>query len=676
MPILKLNDYVVPRGIRFISELGTDFRFYKFPVKCIINKQLPGCGFTEYCLRGPENVILCSPRKMLLKNKKDQHGREVYLVVNELEKELTVDKDLSKVDKSQAFIDTLKEMVHGKDTVYNRLMNEIKDYLGERRYLGKPAKILVTYDSYRIVKDILTSLGVFEGFYTVIDEFQTILHDSKFKSSTELDFLYHLQQSHSALFVSATPMLEEYLNMLDEFDGLPYINMDWCKEESSRFLRPSLIVLTMKSVGTKLPEIIQSYKDGNFERAIRMVNGYPREIISDEAVFYVNSVNHITSIIKKCELKPEEVNILCSDTPDNLKKIQKKLGKKFKIGEVPLEGEKPKMFTFCTRTVYLGADFYSLCARSFIFSDSNIDSLAVDISEDLPQILGRQRLFANPWKNEAIFYYRSTCDYRKISQKEFDKEIERKKRATNNLLRSFESAPDDAKFDLAEKYQKDAKASNYKDDYIAVNEHQGGTLIPVLNNLVLVNEIRAFRIQQIDYKDRFTVFSTIHNSLSSDDIINQRVSEFLEQYQKLGTFKAKLRYLCEFGFNDNVISIVLDQIGEHDNIKSYYTALGPQKLRALGYDRYKIEKELGIVTFSYELLESTVYNEFKVGDKLTLSGIKDRLGYLYSSINYTAVPKATDLEKFFEVRPIVIYEKKDNGSRKQIKGYELLKKKG
>ena len=674
--INKLNDYVVPRGIRFISELGTDFRFYKLPVKCIINKQLPGCGFTEYCLRGPENVILCSPRKMLLKNKKDQHGREVYLVVNELEKEVAVDKDLSKVDKSQAFIDTLKEMVHGKDTVYNRLMNEIKDYLGERKYLGKPAKILVTYDSYRIVKDILTSLGIFQSFYTIIDEFQTILHDSKFKSDTELDFLYHLQQSHSALFVSATPMLEEYLNMLDEFDGLPYINMDWGKEDSTRVLRPSLKVLTMKSVGTKLPEIIQSYKDGNFERAIRMVNGYPREIISDEAVFYVNSVNHITSIIKKCELKPEEVNILCSDTPDNLKKIQKKLGKKFKIGEVPLEGEKPKMFTFCTRTVYLGADFYSLCARSFIFSDSNIDSLAVDISEDLPQILGRQRLFANPWKNEAIFYYRSTCDYRKISQKEFDKEIERKKRATNNLLRSFESAPDDAKFDLAEKYQKDAKASNYKDDYIAVNEHQGGTLIPVLNNLVLVNEIRAFRIQQIDYKDRFTVFSTIHNSLSSDDIINQRVSEFLEQYQKLGTFKAKLRYLCEFGFNDNVISIVLDQIGEHDNIKSYYTALGPQKLRALGYDRYKIEKELGIVTFSYELLESTIYNEFKVGDKLTLSGIKDRLGYLYSSINYTAVPKATDLEKFFEVRPIVIYEKKDNGSRKQIKGYELLKKRG
>ena len=669
--IKKLNDYIVPRGIRFISELGTNFRFYKLPVKCIINKQLPGCGFTEYCLRGPENVILCSPRKMLLKNKKDQHGRDVYLVINELEKEVTIDKDLSKIDKSQIFMEKLDEMVNGKDTVYNRLMNEIKDYLNERKYLGdKPAKILVTYDSYRIVKDILESLGIFQSFYTIIDEFQTILHDSKFKSNTELDFLYHLHQSHSALFVSATPMLEEYLNMLDEFDGLPYINMDWSKEDSTRVLKPSLKVLTMKSVGTKLPEIIDSYKSGNFESAIRMVNGYPTRVISDEAVFYVNSVNHIVSIIKKCDLQPEEVNILCSNTPDNLKKIQKRLGKGFTIGDVPLKGVKPKMFTFCTRTVYLGADFYSTCARSFIFSDSNIDSLAVDISEDLPQILGRQRLFDNPWKNEATFYYRSTCDYRKISQEEFDREIERKKRSTNNLLSAFSTALDDAKYDLAKTYQKNTKSYNYKDDYIAVNEHRGGTLIPVLNNLVLVNEIRAFRIQQIDYKDRFTVFSTIHNTLSSDDIINQKVSEFLREYQKLGTFKSKLKYLCEYGFSDEVAGIVLDQIGEHDNIKSYYISLGSQKLRALGYDKYKIEKELGIVTFSYELLESSIYSEFKVGDKLTLSSIKDRLDYLYKSISYTATPKATDLEKFFEIKNSSIYE-----DGKKIKCYTLLKKK-
>ena len=673
MAIIKLNDIIVPREIRFISELGTDFRFYKLPVKCIINKQLPGCGFTEYCIGGPENVILCSPRKMLLKNKKDQHGREVYLVVNELEKEVAVDKDLSKVDKSrsQAFIDTLKEMVHGKDTVYNRLMNEIKNYLGERKYLGKPAKILVTYDSYRIVKDILTSLGVFEGFYTVIDEFQTILHDSKFKSNTELDFLYHLHQSHSALFVSATPMLEEYLNMLDEFDGLPYINMNWGKEDSTRIIKPNLKVLSMKSTGSKAEEIIRTYKEGDFERCVRIINGYPREIISDEAVLYVNSVNHIISIIKKCDLKPEEVNILCSDTPDNLKRIQRKLGKKFKIGEVPLKGVKPKMFTFCTRTVYLGADFYSKCARSFIFSDSNIDSLAVDISEDLPQILGRQRLFENPWKNNATFYYRPTCDYRKVSQEEFNKEIERKRKATSDLLLSYNSTPNEAKLTLAKTYQKNTKSYNYKDDYIAVNEHQGGTLIPVLNNLVLVNEIRAFRIQQIDYKDRFTVFSSVHSTLDTNDWINQEVSGFLNEYQELKTYYDKIKLLCEYGLSEQSIKIVLDQLGG-DEIASHYIALGPERLKKLYYNKTNIKKELGIITFNKNLLINVILSKFSVGDRIGQAKIKEDLRSLYNSVGYTAIPKATDLEEFFNIKRAKINEILEDGTKKRVDALELI----
>ena len=671
--INKLPDIIVPRGIRYISEMDSLFRFYKLPVKCIINKQLPGCGFTEYCINGPENVILCSPRKMLLKNKKDQHEFEVYLVVNELEKEIEVDKDLSKLDKSRSFMEKLKECTgEDKNDIYNRLMREIKDYINFRKSYDKPYKILVTYDSYRIVKDILESLGIFQSFYTVIDEFQTILHDARFKSDTELGFLYYLKQSHSALFVSATPMLEEYLNMLDEFNGLPYIDMNWGKEDPSRIIRPNLKVLSMMSVGTKLPEIIQSYKDGNFERAIRMINGYPREIISDEAVFYVNSVNHIVSIIKKCDLQPEEVNILCSDTPENLKRIQKKLGKRFTIGEVPLKGVKPKMFTFCTRTVYLGADFYSTCARSFIFSDSNIDTLAVDISDDLPQILGRQRLFENPWKNDAVFYYRSICDYRKVSQEEFDKELERKKKATSDLLRSFESAPDDAKYNLAKTYQKNTKSYNYKDDYIAVNEHIGSNLVPVLNNLVLVNEIRAFRIQQIDYKDRFTVFSSVHSVLDTNDIINQEVSNFLYQYEQLGTYFEKARLLCESDLSKEVIDLVLAQISEEDDVKSHYIAIGPQKFRALGYKATLVRRELGIVTFSKELLINTIFSNFSIGDRISSAEAKERLRFLYSSISYTATPKATDLDAYFITKEAKVNEISEDGTKKRVKGFDII----
>lgn len=671
---------VVPRGIRYIGE-WRDFCFSNFSSKCIINKQLPGCGFTEYCIRGPENIILCSPRKMLLKNKKDQHIDDVYLVVNEMEKEVEVDKDLTKEPKNVKLEDVdIKKKDNSE--IYQRLYNEISDYTYKRYLENKPAKILVTYDSYRIVKDILSKLNIFDKFITVVDEFQSILHDARFKSDTELGFLVHLQQSPTAYFVSATPMMDEYLKMLDEFKDLPYYELDWYSSDSTRIIKPSLKVLTMKSVGTKAEEIIQKYLSGDFEEIVVLRNKIPIKVVSDEAVFYVNSVNHITSIIKKNNLTPDQCNILCSDTSDNLKKIQRKLGKKFKIGEVPLEGEKPKMFTFCTRTVYLGADFYSLCARSFIFSDSNIDSLAVDISEDLPQILGRQRLFANPWKNNATFYYRVTADYREMKPEDFQKIIDRKSEDTRNLLLAYGSAKDNSvKFTLAKTYQNNAKAYNYSNDYVAVNKiinSQTGEVIlkPVSNKLVLVNEIRAFRIQQIDYKDRFSVFSSIRSNLTPDDIINRDVTKFLCIYETLTTIHDKLKMLCEYRFmSEDIIQIVLGQIPDSDEVKSYYLALGPQRLRALSYSVTFIKKELGIVTFSPELLINTITLNFNPGEKYSLANLKTKLGNLYSSINYTATPKANDILNYFEVREISIYERKEDGSRKKIRGYELLNRK-
>ena len=669
---------IIPRGIRYISEWN-EFRFNKFPNKCIINKQLPGCGFTEYCINGPENVILCSPRKMLLENKKDQHPDDVYLVVNEMEKESEVDKDLSKEPKS-VNIDEEGDEKKDNSEIYERLYREIDTYTYQRYLNNQPAKILVTYDSYRIVKDILEKLRIFDRFITVVDEFQSILHDSRFKSNTELGFLLHLQQSPTAYFVSATPMMEKYLEMLDEFKDLPYFDLDWEAADSSRIIRPSLKVLTMKSVGTKAEEVIQSYLSGDFEEITVMRNGQPVKVISDEAVFYVNSVNHIISMIKKNNLTPEQCNILCSRTDDNAKRIKRKLGKKFVIGKVPKKTEKPKMFTFCTRTVYLGADFYSLCARSFIFSDSNSDCLAVDIAEDLPQILGRQRLQDNPWKNTANFYYRITADYREMKESDFQAILDRKTKDTESLLRAYgEVSLDEDKYTLAKNYQILAKSQNYKDNYVAVNKvinSQTGNVIlkPVTNKLVLVNEIRAFQIQQVDYRDRFSVFSSIRSNLTKDDIINRDVTRFLCIYDTLTTMLEKFKMLCEYPVSKEVIQIVLDQIADSDEIKSYYLLLGPDRLKKLHYNITNIRRELGIVTFSSELLNNTIHQNFNPGEKYTLANLKAKLGDLYSSISYTAVPKANDILEYFEVKEVQNTMLVD-GVKKRIRSYELLKRK-
>ena len=87
----------VPKGIRYISE-WQEFNFPETPT--IINKQITGCGFTEYCINGPQNVILCSPRKILLENKESQHPGKVLYVRNELEEVIDTGKDLNDLIKT------------------------------------------------------------------------------------------------------------------------------------------------------------------------------------------------------------------------------------------------------------------------------------------------------------------------------------------------------------------------------------------------------------------------------------------------------------------------------------------------------------------------------------------------------------------------------------------------
>ena len=256
--------------------------------------------------------------------------------------------------------------------------------------------------------------------------------------------------------------------------------------------------------------------------------------------------------------------------------------------------------------------------------------------------------------------------------------VNTKREKTESLLRTYDGALDIDKQNLAETYKDMARLKNYKNNYIAVNliKDDRGTisLSPVFNNLVMVNEIRAFRIQQIDYADRFAVFSTIHNKLTSDNIVNQEVIEFFDIYKKQNTFFRKMQLLCEYGLSEEAIHIVLDQIGENDSIKSYYTTLGPQRLRALSYNKTFIEKALGIVMFSPDLLMDSVYSDFKEGEKLSLTNIKNRLSYIYSSINYNSTPKATDIERWFEVKECLVSVEVD-GKKKRSRGYELLRSK-
>ena len=657
---MKKETIIVPKGIRFMSEWD-NFIIPNYP--CIIDKKIPGCGFTEYCICNLENVILCSPRKFLLENKENQHPFDVFYVKNELDQDETTDKDLEKITRSSTKIPTsLIEITseERRNQIIASLKNQINEYIELCRSNNRPIKILVTYDSFRLVKEAVGDL--ISEFRIIIDEFQSIFTDSRFKASTELGFLYHLRNLQKVCFVSATPMIDFYLEQLDEFKELPYYELDWSSDDPGRVLTPLITAKACRSINEPAYEIISKYLSGNFDSvSYRDDFGNIQVIYSKEAVFYVNSVSNILGIINKCKLSPEQCNILIARTPDNEKKLKKRLGSKWEIGRIPLYGEPHKMFTFCTRTVYLGADFYSTNAKTYIFSDANITTLSVDISLDLPQILGRQRNTSNPWKNTADFFYKTSKTI--YLRDDFDKYVKEKIRKTNSLLKSHSEASE--KRDLADVFKKNAETFNYRDEYVAVNTHLGNVLVPCFNKLVLLAEQRAFDIQQIDYKDRFSVFNTLKNT----NFIRQgeRINAFLEKFNSLTQFSHKLKLLCETEFLDNEIALVLDQIPV--TYKSYYNVLGPLKCKALKYQKGELDKELSIRTFNVSDLKKEIQKRFSIGEIYPRKDIKTILESLYIEHGYIKTPKATDLLEFFEVQEC---KKQINGKRDEC--FKIIRK--
>lgn len=683
---------VVPKGIRYISD-WEDYSLSDpiFQTPHILNKKIPGCGYTEYCLRSRVDLILCSPRKMLLSNKESQHSNEVFYFKNELESSEKFDRDLiggnkannKIVKKSASSIYSIIKAQEQKTLFRENLKrlritleNDLKNYIMYCEQNNLPKKILVTYDSFKVLKDVLNSLGIFDKFYTVIDEFQSILVDSRFKASTELEFLSQLQGNNKVCFVSATPMMDKYLKQLDEFKDLPYYELDWISEDETRAKKSNLKIKYTKSISTKAKCIIFDYLNNKFEISTKIDReGNLIHVQSKEVVFYINSVSNIVNIIKDTGLKADQVNILCANTVKNKSKIRKVLGSSFSdliddsTCRIPKKGEPHKMFTFCTRTVYLGADFYSTCARTIVLSDANIESLAVDIYLDLPQILGRQRLDENPWKNRAEFYYKNLPSDYNIAATESEKIIENKIKETETLLSLYNNnlITEEERSVLLKKLKFCAENQYYLNDYISVNNADKNNPFPVFNKLVYLSDIRAFEIQQIDYKNRVSVINSI---LTNNFDLNKgnSIQEFIKEFENQPNLKEKIKFICTNNSINNELKLyALDQI---DIIfKNIYETVGPEKCRALSYNYSDIKKELNnIINFSLCKIDVEIKSKFKIGDCISLSDTKRIIQNLYDNYNIDKIAKASEIERFFVTKRIKI--KDDNG--KFVHGYKIL----
>jgi len=637
---MKKTTIKVPLGIKYISEFKDLYNNIPTNGHYILNKKVCGCGATELYLGCDKKCILASPRKNLLYNKYSQHLSDNFHLFR-----YNGDKDkyFSNGSISSSETVTYKE--------------NLRDYIK-----NGGTKILTTYDSIKHIREILIELGEnLEEWEVTVDEFQVMFYDCHFKATTEYEFYKHLQSFPNVVFLSATPFLEEYLDQLDFFKNMTMYELEWPR---TMVEKPKVnMTKTSKNI-TKLCEgIIDKYRNGKGETTL--VDG--KEYRSKEAILYINSVKDIVKVIKALKIKPEEVNIICSSTPENiskLKELSKAMGMEYKIGDIPGKGDTHKMFTFCTSTVYVGADFYSDNAYTYIFANPKVESLTIDVSVDIQQIIGRQRLDSNPFKNMATLYFNTKAS--DMTEEAFNESIRLKNEKTNRQIENFNSAPH--KEDFIEGLN---KKPNHKENYCCISKDEKGNQVIEKNTLIELAERRAWEISNKIFNNdlsMFTALSVNMNVTKDTDSDDSEVKAIFQKWNEMKSFKDRAFFYCE-ACKD--IPEVLDKCSFiPTKYKEYHEALGEEGMKELGWREDYIKNAIAPIPFEQrpnDKIMERLRAKLEIGKFYTKTEIKELLCNIFKELGLKGKPSASDISFYIDCE-----EKSKRMDGKKVVGYQVI----
>ena len=635
---MKSIEIVVPKEYQYLSNWSC-FDSILPPGHIILNKSICGCGCTDYYLTNDLPVILVSPRKALITSKL-KGGR-------------TAGK-LFYFDRSSG----------GDVSETITAMGNYLNYCGQSPFGGQPLvpKIMVTYDSLPYVVGALTDWNLMDRFTIVVDEFTCIFTDVKFKGSVEVNLLHQLETlPNRIVYISATPLKDEYLSSLGHFQNMPYVTLQW---DPSRVETVNVYYSKMTSPVTAIGQIIKDYRSrGVFKTKI--VNG--QRVDSTEAVFFLNSVEDIVRIIRKYSLSPAEALVVCADTASNwvrLKRIQ------FSIGTVPNETEYVtlnKPFTFVTKCSFEGTDFYSDSSTSYVFADCHWDNLALDISIDLPQIAGRCRTKNNPFRNEIFYYYKHRNSGLE-EQMDLNAALQHYADKRADSIQQVSELQNVTHIGHKDRILQAQEKNHYSKDYVDAVDNPDGTWSAVCNELAYVADVRAAEIKANQYQSTYQMLSFMKDNgfvpINKNAEVETLFNKFVSEFNKDRNFERRMELLAYAIVNYPCLEELIAQCSLIPyEYKEYYHELGPDRIKACAYIEAKLKRELENVRrasmINIQLEPDVVYSN---------ANIKSMIQAEYDRLGMNATAKATEITKYV---PNVIPARYTDENGKKQNGYKL-----
>jgi hypothetical protein len=186
--------------------------------------------------------------------------------------------------------------------------------------------------------------------------------------------------------------------------------------------------------------------------------------------------------------------------------------------------------------------------------------------------------------------------------------------------------------------------------------------------------MRAFEIQQIDFKDRFSVMSVLEEEGLIDN--NEEIRNVVSEFESIKNSEERLKFLVKYttetpGITKEDISCFLGYIPA--KYGDYYRLLGPDRIKANSYKESRLKKEwikINTDTKIDDNMIDKIYFTFKVGGKYSKADIKSALKDIYSDFSYDKTAKASDLTNYFVLRSTTVL----NSESKWVNGFEILGK--
>ena len=261
-------------------------------------------------------------------------------------------------------------------------------------------------------------------------------------------------------------------------------------------------------------------------------------------------------------------------------------------------------------------------------------------------MLGRQRLDENPFKYNAIIYYRTKPSVK--SEREYLMAIEDKLKASQTLVDNYNSGDDGLKKSLANLVKGQDPNNRYRNNYLEVINDANGNYSLSINLLVAAAEHNLSVNKAHYYSNPLFLTTAIHFRMEGYNAKPQELRDFERKFNNAQTFTDKMVLYCSFlDAFPNYSPILQSNPFIEQKYHVYYFQFGPETLFRLNFEEEQIVWE-----YSRMAITEQCRYRFISGKTYTATEVKTTLQDIYDNLSLNKAATAAQLSDYLTIETV------------------------